>query len=76
MVSYMIGAGFYKEEGIMPGSNFIRGNILTNLSVVPVKNLTIDSRLYLAYTDRKPGIGFCRRGWRNRLRWTPRVLLP
>ena len=39
-INYMIGAGFYKEEGIMPGSNFVRGNILTNLSVIPVKNLT------------------------------------
>lgn len=28
-INYMIGAGFYKEEGIMPGSNFVRGNILT-----------------------------------------------
>lgn len=56
-VSYMIGAGFYKEEGIMPGSNFIRGNLLTNLSVKPVKGLTIDSRLYLAYTDRSRGSG-------------------
>ena len=56
-INYMIGAGFYKEEGIMPGSNFVRGNILTNLSVIPVKNLTIDSRLYLAYTDRSRGSG-------------------
>ena len=55
--NYMIGAGFYKEEGIMPGSNFIRGNLLTNLSVEPVKGLTVDSRLYLAYTDRSRGSG-------------------
>ena len=56
-INYLIGGGFYKEEGIMPGSNFIRGNLLTNLSVVPVKDLTIDSRVYVAYTDRSRGSG-------------------
>lgn len=53
--NYLIGAGFYKEVGIMPGSDFIRANLLTNLSVMPVKNLNIDSRIYLAYTDRSRG---------------------
>lgn len=54
-INYLIGAGFYKEVGIMPGSDFIRGNLLTNLSVRPVKNLMVDSRLYLAFTDRSRG---------------------
>lgn len=56
-MSYLIGAGIYKEVGIMPGSDFLRANLLTNLSVQPVKNLTIDSRIYLAYTDRSRGAG-------------------
>lgn len=57
ITNYLIGAGFYKEVGIMPGSDFIRANFLTNLSVKPIKNLTIDSRIYLAYTDRSRGEG-------------------
>lgn len=56
-VQYLVGGGFYKETGIMPGSDFLRANLLTNLSVQPVKNLTIDSRVYLAYTDRSRGTG-------------------
>ena len=56
-INYLIGGGFYKEVGIMPGSSFIRGSLLTNLSVSPVKNLTIDSRMYVAYTDRSRGSG-------------------
>ncbi|MEG2276296.1 MAG: TonB-dependent receptor [Odoribacter sp.] len=55
--NYLIGAGFYKEIGIMPGSDFIRANLLSNVSVKPLKNLTIDSRMYLAYTDRSRGSG-------------------
>lgn len=57
VINYLIGAGFYKETGIMPGSDFLRANLLSNLSVNPVKNLTIDSRVYLAYTDRSRGPG-------------------
>lgn len=56
-VTYLIGGGFYKEVGIMPGSDFIRGNVLTNLSVNPIPQLSIDSRFYLAYTDRSRGQG-------------------
>ena len=51
----MVGAGYYKETGIMPGSDFSRVNLLTNLSFNPVKKLTVDSRFYLAYTDRSRG---------------------
>ena len=31
-MTYMVGAGYYKETGIMPGSDFSRVNLLTNLS--------------------------------------------
>ena len=54
-MTYMVGAGYYKETGIMPGSDFSRVNLLTNLSFNSVKKLTVDSRFYLAYTDRSRG---------------------
>lgn len=56
-MNYMVSGGLYKEKGIMPGSDFIRGNVISNMSVKPAKNLTLDSRIYLAYTDRSRGKG-------------------
>lgn len=56
-MNYLVGGGVYKETGIMPGSDFLRGNVIVNLSVKPVKNLTLDNRTYLAYTDRSRGQG-------------------
>ncbi|MGL5681582.1 MAG: SusC/RagA family TonB-linked outer membrane protein [Marinifilaceae bacterium] len=56
-ITYLIGGGIYKEIGIMPGSDFIRGNLITNFSVRPKERLSIDSRIYLAYTDRSRGVG-------------------
>ena len=56
-MNYLVGGGIYKERGIMPGSDFLRGNVIVNLSVKPVKNLTLDNRTYLAYTDRSRGQG-------------------
>ena len=54
-MTYLVGAGYYKETGIMPGSDFSRVNLLSNLSMTPVKQLTVDCRFYLAYTDRSRG---------------------
>ncbi len=54
-MNYFVGGGVYRETGIMPGSDFIRGNVIVNLSVKPLKNLSLDSRTYLAYTDRSRG---------------------
>lgn len=56
-VKYLIGAGWYKEKGIMVGTDFQRANLITNLNVTPRKNMKIDARLYLAYTDRNRGKG-------------------
>lgn len=56
-MNYLIGAGLYRETGIMPGSDFTRANFITNVSVKPVKNLNVDSRIYVAYTDRSRGAG-------------------
>ncbi len=56
-MNYLVGGGFYKEVGIMPGSDFVRGNLLVNLSVKPIKKVSLDSRTYIAYTDRSRGQG-------------------
>ncbi|MEI3419648.1 MAG: hypothetical protein V8R91_00445 [Butyricimonas faecihominis] len=56
-IHYMIGAGYYKEEGIMYGSDYQRVNVLTNISVQPTKRLTLDNQLSLSYTDRSRGNG-------------------
>ena len=54
-VRYMLGAGYYKEEGIMYGSDYQRVNVLTNISVHPTKRLTLDNQISLSYTDRSRG---------------------
>ena len=54
-MNYMIGAGYYKEEGIMHNSDYQRINVLTNISVTPTKRLTLDNQISLSYTDRSRG---------------------
>lgn len=54
-VRYMIGAGYYKEEGIMRNSDYQRANVMTNISVHPTKRLQIDNQISLSYTDRSRG---------------------
>ena len=54
-VRYMLGAGYYKEEGIMYGSDYQRVNVLTNVSVHPTKRLSVDNQISLSYTDRSRG---------------------
>lgn len=54
-ISYMLGAGYYKEEGIMYGSDYQRVNVLTNISVHPTKRLSVDNQISLSYTDRSRG---------------------
>lgn len=56
-MNYLIGGGVFREKGIMPGSDFIRANVISNVSVKPTKNLTLDTRIYVAYTDRSRGSG-------------------
>ena len=51
----MLGAGYYKEEGIMNGSDYQRVNVLTNVSVHPTERLTLDNQISLSYTDRSRG---------------------
>ncbi len=52
---YMVGLGWYDESGIMLGSDFSRVNMISNLKIIPREKLTLDARLYLAYTDRSKG---------------------
>ena len=54
-IHYMLGAGYYKEEGIMYGSDYQRVNVLTNISVHPTKRLSVDNQISLSYTDRSRG---------------------
>lgn len=54
-VQYMVGAGYYNEEGIMIGSGFKRVNVASNLAAQPAAHLHIDSRLNLTYSDRSRG---------------------
>lgn len=52
---YMIGAGFYKEEGIMIGSDFQRVNVISNVSANPSKRLQLNNQISLTYSDRSRG---------------------
>lgn len=54
-IRYMIGAGYYKEEGIMYDSDFQRINVMTNVSAHPAKRLRLDNQLSLTYSDRSRG---------------------
>lgn len=53
---YMFGGGYYRESGIMIGSDFTRANILMNLSANPVERISIDGRAYLAYGDKSRNV--------------------
>lgn len=54
---YMIGAGYYKEEGIQYGSDYQRISVMTNLSANPAKRLRLENQISLSYTDRSVGGG-------------------
>lgn len=54
-MNYMIGAGYYKEEGIMIGSDFERVNVISNVSAHPAKRLQLDNQIALTYSDRSRG---------------------
>ena len=54
---YMIGGGYYKEEGIQYGTDYQRVNVMTNLMVQPAPKLTLENQISLSYTDRSRGGG-------------------
>ena len=50
--TYMMGAGFYTETGIMNRSTYQRINVMSNLSATPSERLRMDMQVYGAYVDR------------------------
>ena len=54
-VQYVVGLGYFKEEGIMIGSDFQRATLAANLTAKPVKRFTMDLRTIFAYSDRSRG---------------------
>ncbi len=54
-MTYMIGAGYYKEEGIMLGSDFERVNVITNLAATPAKRFKLNNQISLTYSQRNRG---------------------
>ena len=49
---YMVGLGYYDEDGIMINSGYTRANLITNLSANFTSRLRLDTRVYLTYVDR------------------------
>lgn len=56
VIRYMVGLGFYTENGIMIGSDFKRVNFITNLSMQPAKRIHLDTRFNLSYTDKSRNV--------------------
>lgn len=54
-IQYMVGAGFYKEEGIVVGTDFQRFNLMANISAKPADRLKVDFRTSFSYSDRSRG---------------------
>ena len=49
---YIVGAGFYDEDGIMINSGYSRFSLRSNLTSYLSKKLRLDTRIYLSYVDR------------------------
>ncbi len=54
-VRYIVGAGYYDEEGIVINTGFTRFNVISNLTAYPTKRLRMDTQLGLTYSDRSRG---------------------
>ena len=49
---YMVGLGYYDEQGIMINSGYKRANLISNLTAQFTPKLRMDTRVYLSYVDR------------------------
>ncbi len=49
---YMVGVGYYDEQGIMINSGYKRANLISNLTAQFTSKLRMDTRVYLSYVDR------------------------
>lgn len=54
-VQYVVGLGYYNEEGIMLGTDFQRATLAANLSATPMKRFKMDLHTIFAYSDRSRG---------------------
>lgn len=54
-VRYIVGAGYYDEDGIAVNTGFTRFNVMSNLTAFPTKRLRMDTQLALTYSDRSRG---------------------
>ena len=52
---YIVGAGYYDEEGIVINTGFTRFNVMSNLTASPTRRLRMDTQLGLTYSDRSRG---------------------
>lgn len=50
-INYSLGLGYYDAKGVLIKTGMKRLSFLSNLGIKPVKNLEINTNLYLAYTD-------------------------
>ena len=51
----MIGAGYYKEEGIMIGTDFERVNVINQFIRTTHEKIQLDNQISLSYSDRSRG---------------------
>lgn len=50
-INYSLGLGYYNGKGVLINTGMTRVSFLSNLGIKPIKNLEINTNLYLAYTD-------------------------
>lgn len=54
-MQYAVGLGYFKEEGIMIGTDFQRATLSANLTAMPVKRFQLSLQTIFAYSDRSRG---------------------
>ncbi len=54
-MTYGIGLGYYKEDGVLKGSGFERIDLNSNMNVQPVQKFNVDLRFNASLTNRKRG---------------------
>ena len=55
MITYSVGLGYYKEDGILRSTGYNRVNLMGNFNFTPVKRLSVDFRTYLTVSNRSRG---------------------
>lgn len=52
-MSYGLGLGYYKEDGVFRGTGYNRVDLNSSMNVIPVKNLNVDMRFNASLANRK-----------------------